>query len=734
MLPDLLKMLDDFPAANLDEWRRVVNADLKGASFDERLITRSDEGIPILPLYTQAVASGLPNSTVPPGLPNAAVVHAERYFERAACDLRPWHWQQNLEEARQAIGDDLQGGATSLWLQFSRQRNSQTDTGNSTHPFSPCDRGLPVETLDDLNRLLVDVPLDSVAIELDAGESFPAAAAMLMALWQQRGIDPQHCMGILGADPLGTLARQGALSGSIDASLRQLGALASQLGSFQKVSVAAVDTLVYHEAGARDDLELAVSMASAVCYLRTLGDAGLAIDEASRQFTFRLAASTNYFRDIAKFRAARALWFRIVTASGGSPESATMQMHVRPSLRAFTRRDPHGNLLRNAAAVFAACVGGAQAITPLPYNVFHGSPAALAGEIRTARRLARNTLLILQHEVHLHQVHDPLRGSWYMEALTSAMAEQAWQRFQEIEQQGGIVAVLESGWLKSRIDEAHRARSEAYARRKRVVIGVSDFVPPPTDEQAVSASGNASVTGDDEHRAPSTRNQTAPQRLAVDPKVTGDLTTIATWIEAVGSGATMSSLSRSLSDETSAVKVASFPLRRVFERFELLQDASDLYLRQSGRRPKVLLCCLGKASEFAPRLAFIQSLLEVGGFEICLHESSGMSGTQVRSERAKALRDSEARVALLCSTDEGYQAYAIDAAKGLVEAGAKVVAVAGKPGTQDSAWREAGISQCIFSGCNVIATLRALLEASGVQIVERVDDESEIGRNRGGSR
>lgn len=675
MLPDLLKMLDDFPAANLDDWRRVVDADLKGASFDERLITRTEEGISILPLYTPAVARGLPGSTDPLGKPTAAVVHAEKYFEQSACDLRPWHFQSNLEEAREEIREDLAGGATSLWLQFARQRNTQTDAGKSTHPFSPLDLGLPVETLDDLNRLLVDVPLESVAIELDAGERFPAAAAMLMALWQQRGVDPRHCIGTLGADPIGTLVRQGALSGSVDASLRQLAALSSQIGSFTKVSSSIVDTLVYHEAGATGDLELAVSMATAVCYLRTLCDAGLAIDAAARQIRFRLAASTNYFRDIGKFRAARALWFRIVTASGGSPESAAMQMHVRPSLRAFTRRDAHGNLLRNAAAVFAACVGGAQAVTPLPYNVLRGSSAAVEGEIRTARRLARNTLLILQHEAHLDQVHDPLRGSWYMEALTTAMAEQAWQRFQEIEQGGGIVSVLESGWLRSRVDEAHRARSEEYARRKRVVIGVSDFVPPITSEQRTAAPG-----------------------------------------------------------ALPSVKLTNFPLRRLSEPFEWLQDASDLHGRETGRRPKVLLCALGPSSEFAPRLAFIQSLLEVGGFEIGLHEWSGIDGMQVRSECARALRESQVAVALLCSTDEGYQAYAIDVAKGLVEAGAKVIALAGKPGRLELAWREAGISQFVFSGCDVIATLHTLLEASGVRIVDGSDGEGQLGSPVGGSR
>ncbi len=307
----------------------------------------------------------------------------------------------------------------------------------------------------------------------------PALAALLAALWQRRGIAPAQVRGAFNADPLAVLAREGELPYPPEVALSLLGDLAQWTSHhYSHVTAVGIDTSVYHHAGATAAQDLALGLATGVAYLRAMTSAGLDIDTASGQILLRMSLGTHHFLAIAKLRAARRLWWQVIEACGGSDSAGTPQIHARTGDRVLTRRDPYINILRNSVGAFAACLGGADVITSVPFDHVLGLPDELS------RRVARNTVLILQEEAHLHRVIDPAGGSWFLETITDQLAEEAWSIFQEVERQGGMLATLQSGWVRQQIDSAYSSRAKDIACRKQGITGVSEF--PNVAEQPVS--------------------------------------------------------------------------------------------------------------------------------------------------------------------------------------------------------------------------------------------------------
>ena len=209
-----------------------------------------------------------------------------------------------------------------------------------------------------------------------------------------------------------------------------------------------VDTSPYHDAGCTESQDLAVSMATAVAYLKAMTAAGMPIDDACRQILFTYSVPCDQFLAICKLRAARKMWARIAEACGASEPARAMRLHAVTARRMMSKRDPWVNMLRTTVACFAAAVGGADAITVRPF----ASALGLADEL--GRRIARNTHVILAEESNLAKVIDPAGGSWYVESRTDELAKVAWAEFQAIEKAGGIVAVLQDGSLAKKIADA----------------------------------------------------------------------------------------------------------------------------------------------------------------------------------------------------------------------------------------------------------------------------------------
>ena len=266
----------------------------------------------------------------------------------------------------------------------------------------------------------------------------------------------------LGADPIGRALRTGAPADLTEVS--EIAALATSLG----VRAVVADGTAAHDAGAGDAAELGYALAVGVEYLRALEAAGFSIDDALRLLEFRLAATDDQFVTIAKFRAARGLWTRVAELSGSTSAPQQFQ-HAVTSLPMLTRYDPWVNLLRTTVAAFAAGVGGADAVTVLPFDTRLGIPDALG------RRMARNTSSLLISESHVAAVTDPAGGSHAVEILTTELAEAGWAEFQRIERSGGILAALADGSLRSRFAVTAAERARRIATRRQPITGVSEF-------------------------------------------------------------------------------------------------------------------------------------------------------------------------------------------------------------------------------------------------------------------
>ncbi|MFG1918442.1 methylmalonyl-CoA mutase subunit beta [Micromonospora sp. NPDC048898] len=421
--------------SEIDRWRQAALAVLRksgragpghtGGDVDELLSHTTDDGITVRPLYAGAA------DVRPTGV------------RAGPWEVRQWH----ADPDPAAIGADVANGVTGLWLSL----------------------GEDVIDLDRLDEALTGVPLDRVAVVLDAPTRPADAAATWLALAGRRAVPPGRLRGTLGVDPLAVRARTGqpADPGTLADLARRC---AAELPGLRAV---VVDATVHHDAGASGADELAAALATGVAYLRVLTTAGLGVTAALAQLEFRYAATTDQFATITKLRAARRLWARVADACGARGHGVQRQ-HAVTSAVMMTARDPWTNILRTTIAGFAAAVAGADAITVRPFDTCLGPPGD------TARRLARNTHAVLREEAHLARVADPAAGSWYVESRTEALALRAWDRFTEIERAGGMASALDSGLLADRYAETWHARSDRIARRSAPITGVSEF--PDLDE------------------------------------------------------------------------------------------------------------------------------------------------------------------------------------------------------------------------------------------------------------
>ncbi|HSH63858.1 MAG TPA: methylmalonyl-CoA mutase family protein [Methyloceanibacter sp.] len=447
-----LSLARDFPAADAAAWKALVAEALKGAPF-EALKSRSYDGIEIDPLYGRVAEA----SVIPGRAPGAAWAVVQRV------DL------PNPDAANKQILEDLNNGASGLTLVF---EGAAGDYGYA----------LPA-TGAAVSAALTDVYLDAgIALDLDLGVVSEDAAGLVATLVKARGIDPKTVSIRFGFGPLGTGDGAARWKRTAPQFADQIADLAARgfAGPF-----AVADARPVHAAGGSEVQELAFALAMAVAYLRALEARGIALDDARRFIYFRLAADQDQFLTVAKFRAFRKLWSRVEDACGLEPEPAFVSAET--AWRMMTKRDPHGNIVRGTIAAFGAAVGGADAVTVLPFSAALGVPDAFA------RRIARNTQTILIEEANIHRVADPAAGSGAIEILTDQLCGMAWWFFQKIESEAGIASALVSGLIQRAVAKVRDMRETNVARRKDPLVGTSDFPDLAEEPAAVLDSPRASA-------------------------------------------------------------------------------------------------------------------------------------------------------------------------------------------------------------------------------------------------
>ncbi|BBY36600.1 putative methylmalonyl-CoA mutase small subunit [Mycobacterium mantenii] len=398
---------------------------------------------------------------------------------------------------------------------------------------------------DQLEEALEGVYLSMAPLILEAGADYPAASDVVLGMAE--GVEPDQRATVsidLSGDPLSA-----ALSERPAPNVQDVIAVAKRAAGNTGVRAITVDGPAFHNLGANATWELAASVAAAVSYLRVLTESGLSIGEALRQISFRFAADDDQFMTIAKFRAARNLWARVAEVVG-EPDGGAAVIHAETSLPMMTQRDPWVNMLRCTLAAFGAGVGGADSLLVFPFDVaIDGGFPDIATSF--ARRIARNTQLLLLEESHVGRVLDPAGGSWFVEDLTGRLAEQAWEQFQAIEAHGGFTEARD--FIAGQIAEVAARRRDDIAHRRTAITGVNEF--PNLTEAPLPQSDSA-----------------------YSPLAAGNLV-------------------------------------RYAAEFEALRDRSDAYLARTGSRPQVLLLPLGPLAENNIRATFASNLLASGGIE-----------------------------------------------------------------------------------------------------------------------
>jgi methylmalonyl-CoA mutase len=614
---DDLRLAADFPEASYDDWRKLVDGVLKGAPF-EKLVGKTYDGLKIEPIYSRAKA-------VTPIRGRAAAA--------------PWQIMQRIDHPDAAKANalalqDLENGATGLDIEFW--------CGAGARGFGVADAN--PETL---KRLFEGVIFDAgISIALNPVLGRGNAGTVLAALIEAERIDPAKVDLRFNYQALSTMAVRGGAEAAWSEMEKPFAKVISELiGRGFKGPFVLADGRPVHDAGGSEAQELAFALALALAYLRALEGGGIALDSASAAVSFRLSADADQFLTMAKFRALRLLWARVEVACGLAAKPVFVAAET--AWRMLTQRDPYVNLLRATLATFAAGLAGANAITVLPHTLALGLPDAFA------RRVARNTQLLLLEESNLAKTSDPAAGSGGIETLTQELCEAAWSLFQEIERAGGVFAALQQGLIQSKVAATRKAREANIARRKDVLTGASEF--PNLHE--------ANVAVED------------VKPLAPTP------------------------------DSEGSIKFDPLDAKRLAGPFERLRDRSDQILKAKGTRPRVFLANLGNPADFTARATFAKSLFETGGIEAI--DSEGFSDPAALAAACKA---SGAALACLCSSDKVYAQQAVAAAKTLQTAGTKHIYLAGRPGDQEAVLRGAGVTDFVFAGGDALVLLQEAYE------------------------
>ncbi|MEW1931101.1 methylmalonyl-CoA mutase small subunit [Rhodococcus sp. NPDC079359] len=437
-------------AGVLAKSRRVEVADLP-ADAEHLLDSTTYDGVTVSPLYT--AFDERPEGPLPGQFPYLRGRDPHRDVN-AGWKVCTRHGSVRGDGADDAstlntqILDSLSNGTSALWL--------TVGTGGVDPTALP--------------EVLGGVFLELAPLTLDARGDVRAAAAAVFGVLDSADIDDRAAVDIrLGAATL-TAPLGGTESIEMDEALELV---RESIGRTETVRAITVDGTVFHNLGGGDAQELGAAIAAGLEYLRSMTDAGTGISDALRQIEFRFSATDDQFQTIAKFRAARTLWARIAQVCG-APDAGDAPQHAVTSEAMMSQRDPWVNMLRTTLASFGAGVGGADAVTVLPFDAALDGGAA--GVSKTfAARIARNTQLLLLEEAHLGRVLDPGAGSWYIEELTAAVAAKAWEFFQTIEASGGFRAAVADGSLVAAIEKTRAERDSDIAHRVTPLTGVNEF-------------------------------------------------------------------------------------------------------------------------------------------------------------------------------------------------------------------------------------------------------------------
>lgn len=681
MIPTVkTSLFSEFAAADEVAWRTAAEESLEGAPFEKKLVTRTPEGIDLQPIYT---ATSVP----PPAWQGRAPGFAP--FVRGSAPVvaraQPWLICQEPAgstpgEANRSLLDALNRGQNAVFVRLDAgTRRGLAPTGGG---------GLALASLAEARALFAHVDLRAVPVMIPAGLAALPVAALVGSLVRAETGSTEALHGAILADPLAEWVGLGSLPGGFDAACGQMAMLVQWSARHApRLRTIGVDAAIWTDAGAHAVQELAFGLATGVEYLRRLAAAGVAVEAAAAATMFTWSAGSHFFLEIAKLRASRLLWHRVVGAAGGGEAAGRTAAHVRLTGWNKTLLDPHNNLLRATTEAFAAVVGGCQSLEIVPFDAVAGEPSELA------RRLARNLHVILAEECQLGRVVDPAGGSHYVEAVTRQLAEKAWTLFQEIEQRGGMAAAIAAGYPQALVGQTASERLTAVESRRDGVIG-TNLHPNLREALPLPARRAARPPAVGPRAAPLPElDHLTPARGADPAGLVADLE------KALAAGATVAEVCARLGGSAEAPAVERLVPRRRAEPFERLRRRAEAHRAATGTRPKVFLATMGPRKQHAARAEFAQGFFAAGGFEVMSNQ--GFDSPETAAAAALA---SGAPVAVICSSDDTYPVLVPPLAGALKAAGAAapVIVLAGLPAAPElqQQFRTAGVDEFIHLRAN----------------------------------
>jgi methylmalonyl-CoA mutase len=711
--PNAGKLLTEFSKVGFEEWRALVQSELKDAPFDKKMFSTTPEGIKLQPIYRQESVAGLAHVNSYPGFaPFVRGARSSGYVQQT------WSISQeiaysNAREFNHAARNSIGRGLTALNMVLDQATRDGHDPDWAL-PEQVGFGGLSVATLDDLDRALEGIDLESTSLFIRSGASAMPFAALLVALARRRKKTPTALKGCVEMDPLGVLAHQGKLPQSVEGAYREMVALTRwAVEHAPRLQTVCVHSRAWHESGANAVQELAFTLATGVEYLRAANQRDLGIDQVAPRMRFAITVGTGFFMEIAKLRALRMLWSRAISAIGGNDASKRLALHVRTSHWNKTVHDPYNNVLRSTVEAFAGVLGTCDSMQVGAFDEVVRRPDDFS------QRLARNTQLVLQKECHLNHVIDPAGGSWYVETLTAELAQRAWALFQEVEKLGGMEAAIRAGFPQKAVADTASEKIKAVNRRRDSIVGLNQYANPTEKALDVSLEDAKAFHKRRVQQVASYRtsleeeqSEIVLQKLAAVVGSKGpDL--FDACVEAISAGATLGEITRAVRiNDSPSPPITPVFMTRVGADLERLRTATDRYVVAGHDRPKAFLLNMGPLREHKARADFSRGFLGVAGYDVI--SPPGFKETQ---EAADSFANSKARLAVICSTDDKYPSLVPPLAKAIraVQPEA-IILLAGYPQDQVEAHKKSGVDDFIHIRADAKELLATVHRRLGIDI------------------
>lgn len=563
-------LFSDFPAVSTQEWMDKITVDLKGADYEKRLVWKTNEGFKVKPFYRQEDLEGLKTTE---GLPGQFP-----YLRGNKKNDNTWFIRQDIqvdnpEEANAKALDLLNKGIDSLGFKIKGKDVSE----------------------EFIHTLLKDICCECIELNFKTCQRQTVKLARFVTQYfKEKGYAPEKLQGSFNFDPIGKMLKKGKDRSELIPTAKELIEILTPYPSLRCI---AVNSLQLNNAGAYIYQELGYALAWGNQYLACMTEAGVPVDTAAQKIKFNFGISSNYFMEIAKFRAARLLWAQIVNEYKPSCLCACQMIaHAETSHFNLTLFDAHVNLLRTQTEAMSAALAGVDSMTVTPFDQAYESPNEFS------ERIARNQQLLLKEEAHLNRIVDPAAGSYYIENLTVSIAKQAWELFLQVEEEGGMTEAVKAGRIQEAVNGSNKARHEAVSKRKEILLGTNQY--PNFTELAGEKSPltSACCCGNE--------------------------------------------------NEESDTEFAVLNTDRAASEFEALR----LQTEHSGKRPKAFMLTIGNLAMRQARAQFSCNFLACAGYEVI--DNLGFPSVE---EGVKAAINAQADIIVLCSSDDEYAEYAIPA-------------------------------------------------------------------------